>query len=74
MGQANRMKCKPETKGAMSFTMKTKIGHRDEPVFLNKAISTSSGVKYLEVILDTKKLNRKDLIYERTNKAHRYWY
>lgn len=40
----------------MSFTMKTKIAHRDEPVFLNKAISTSIEVKYLEIILDKKNL------------------
>lgn len=39
----------------MSITMKTKIGHRDEPVFPDKAISISIEVKYLEIILDKEK-------------------
>lgn len=58
----------------MSFIMKSKIRHVCEPVFLNKTNCISNKVKYLEVILATKKLNRKDLINERTTKAQRYWY
>ena len=62
----------PEKTEICLFTRKAKIGDYNDPCFLGKEIVVSDKIKYLGIILD-KKLNWKDHIRERANKAHRCW-